>query len=166
MRNLRSVVFGSGYSSTAYAPTYQRKCVEYLVSSTQSIQSLKISEPYVCDFPGCTKAFAITGALTIHKRTHSGKKPFKCTYCERQVLAVSPFHFAMSKKVDSSFSESSNLSKHIRTHTGDRPYACSHLGCEKRFARPDQVARHMNVHNKKKPTEGTAADEVANVQDE
>ena len=40
-------------------------------------------EPYACDFPGCGKAFAIAGALTIHKRTHNGSKPFKCTYCDR-----------------------------------------------------------------------------------
>lgn len=53
-------------------------------------------EPYVCDFPGCGKSFAITGALTIHKRTHNGDKPFKCTYCDR------------------GFAESSNLSKHVR----------------------------------------------------
>ncbi|KAF5331476.1 hypothetical protein D9758_015497 [Tetrapyrgos nigripes] len=50
-------------------------------------------------FPGCGKSFAITGALTIHKRTHNGHKPFKCTFCER------------------AFAESSNLSKHLRTHT-------------------------------------------------
>jgi hypothetical protein len=40
-------------------------------------------EPYVCDLPGCGKAFAIAGALTIHKRTHNGVKPFKCKYCEK-----------------------------------------------------------------------------------
>lgn len=39
----------------------------------------------MCDFPGCGKAFAITGALTIHKRTHNGDKPFKCKYCDRYV---------------------------------------------------------------------------------
>lgn len=43
------------------------------------------TEPYMCDFPGCGKSFAITGALTIHKRTHNGDKPFKCTYCDRSV---------------------------------------------------------------------------------
>ena len=35
------------------------------------------------------------GALTIHKRTHNGDKPFKCNQC------------------DKAFSESSNLSKHV-----------------------------------------------------
>lgn len=35
------------------------------------------------------------GALTIHKRTHNGDKPFKCPQC------------------DKAFSESSNLSKHV-----------------------------------------------------
>ncbi|KAF7970025.1 hypothetical protein HWV62_25320 [Athelia sp. TMB] len=88
-------------------------------------------QPYVCDYPGCGKAFAITGALTIHKRTHNGLKPFKCSFCDR------------------AFSESSNLSKHLRTHTGDRPYVCSEAGCEKAFARPDQLTRHMSVHRKK-----------------
>ncbi|KIK60456.1 hypothetical protein GYMLUDRAFT_43773 [Collybiopsis luxurians FD-317 M1] len=88
-------------------------------------------KPYVCDYPGCGKSFAITGALTIHKRTHNGHKPFKCTYCDR------------------AFAESSNLSKHLRTHTGDRPYLCSEPGCNKAFARPDQLNRHSNVHKKK-----------------
>lgn len=49
-----------------------------------------VAEPYVCDFPGCGKAFAIAGALTIHKRTHNGSKPFKCTYCDRSVLIFFP----------------------------------------------------------------------------
>ncbi|KAK0188758.1 hypothetical protein F5146DRAFT_932548 [Armillaria mellea] len=88
-------------------------------------------KPYSCDHPGCGKSFAIAGALTIHKRTHNGHKPFKCTYCDR------------------AFTESSNLSKHLRTHTGARPYPCTEPGCNKRFARPDQLTRHMSVHRKK-----------------
>ncbi|PBK60514.1 hypothetical protein ARMSODRAFT_1090359 [Armillaria solidipes] len=88
-------------------------------------------KPYSCDHPGCGKSFAIAGALTIHKRTHNGHKPFKCTYCDR------------------AFTESSNLSKHLRTHTGARPYPCTEPGCNKCFARPDQLTRHMSVHRKK-----------------
>ncbi|KAJ4473874.1 hypothetical protein J3R30DRAFT_3296178 [Lentinula aciculospora] len=88
-------------------------------------------KPYLCDHPGCGKSFAITGALTIHKRTHNGYKPFKCTFCDR------------------AFAESSNLSKHLRTHTGVRPYICPEPGCNKSFARPDQLNRHGNVHRKK-----------------
>ncbi|KAH9888844.1 hypothetical protein C8Q73DRAFT_654664 [Cubamyces lactineus] len=100
-------------------------------------------KPYVCDFPGCNKAFAIAGALTIHKRIHNGSKPFKCTYCDR------------------AFSESSNLSKHLRTHTGARPYPCTEPGCNKSFARPDQLARHMNVHKRKAAESAAKAAAVA-----
>ncbi|KAJ3790396.1 hypothetical protein GGU10DRAFT_371251 [Lentinula aff. detonsa] len=91
-------------------------------------------KPYLCDHPGCGKSFAITGALTIHKRTHNGYKPFKCTFCDR------------------AFAESSNLSKHLRTHTGARPYTCHEPGCNKSFARPDQLTRHGKVHRKKAKT--------------
>ncbi|KAF8956924.1 hypothetical protein BDZ97DRAFT_141232 [Flammula alnicola] len=96
----------------------------------QHIRRHTQEKPYVCDYPGCGKSFAITGALTIHKRTHNGDKPFKCTYCDR------------------GFAESSNLSKHLRTHTGARPYTCMEPGCNKAFARPDQLNRHKGVHRK------------------
>jgi hypothetical protein len=46
----------------------------------------------VCDYPGCNKSFAITGALTIHKRMHNGDKPFRCTYCDKYAtLSFVPF---------------------------------------------------------------------------
>lgn len=37
----------------------------------------------------------------------------------------------------------------LRTHTGARPYACVVPGCEKTFARPDQLSRHTRVHEKR-----------------
>lgn len=50
------------------------------------IPSQLFLEPYKCDYPGCEKSFAITGALTIHKRIHNGHKPFKCKFCDRSVF--------------------------------------------------------------------------------
>ncbi|KAH9924746.1 uncharacterized protein B0H18DRAFT_1172784, partial [Fomitopsis serialis] len=121
-------------SHTGHRPFQCEICGQYFSEAATLAQHKRRhtqEKPYVCDFPGCGKSFAITGALTIHKRTHNGHKPFKCTYCDR------------------AFAESSNLSKHLRTHTGARPYSCTEPGCNKSFARPDQLARHQNVHRKK-----------------
>ncbi|KZP16665.1 hypothetical protein FIBSPDRAFT_748386 [Athelia psychrophila] len=121
-------------SHTGHRPFQCRECKQNFSEAATLQQHMRRhtqEKPYACDFPGCGKAFAITGALTIHKRTHNGLKPFRCAFCDR------------------AFAESSNLSKHLRTHTGDRPYACGAAGCEKAFARPDQLTRHMSVHRKK-----------------
>ncbi|KAH7929096.1 hypothetical protein BV22DRAFT_154508 [Leucogyrophana mollusca] len=121
-------------SHTGHRPFQCKVCKQNFSEAATLQQHMRRhtqEKPYICDFPGCGKAFAITGALTIHKRTHNGLRPFKCTYC------------------DKAFAESSNLSKHLRTHTGARPYSCVEDGCGKSFARPDQLARHMSVHRKK-----------------
>ena len=77
-------------------------------------QYQSVAEPYACDHPGCGKAFAIAGALTIHKRTHNGSKPFKCTYCDRSVrYRRGAPSFLVDTSLSRAFSESSNLSKHV-----------------------------------------------------
>ena len=60
------------------------------------------------------ESFHQAANLTVHLRTHSREKPFKCPVCQR------------------GFSQSSSVTTHLRTHSGDRPYKCN--ACGKGFA--------------------------------
>ncbi len=56
---------------------------------------------HVCDVLNCGKAFAAPSKLMVHKRTHTGEKPYACSMCPKR------------------FAEKSNAVRHERTHTAD-----------------------------------------------
>ena len=90
---------------------------------------------YVCDYPGCDKAYSQSGGLTRHKRSHTGEKPYVCDH----------------PGCDKAYSQSGNLTQHKRTHTGERPYVCDYQGCDKAYAQSGDLTRHKRAHSGEKP---------------
>ncbi|KAJ7319461.1 hypothetical protein OS493_036230 [Desmophyllum pertusum] len=85
--------------------------------------------PFKCS--QCEKGFVSRFKLKIHLVSHSDERPFKCNQCEK------------------AFKLSHHLKQHMFCHTDERPFKCSQ--CEKAFKSSHRLKKHVWMHTGEKP---------------
>jgi len=80
--------------------------------------------PFKCE--DCDYSSADPGAVTRHRRQHTGEAPARCTWDGCKYAAK----------------DYSNLGRHMRTHTGERPFACPE-NCGYKAAQSGSVRSHV-----------------------
>ncbi|XP_062994845.1 zinc finger protein Aiolos [Elgaria multicarinata webbii] len=82
-----------------------------------------------CDI--CGLGCVSLNVLMVHKRSHTGERPFHCNQC------------------GASFTQKGNLLRHVKLHTGEKPFKC-HL-CSYACQRRDALTGHLRTHSVEKP---------------
>ncbi|KAM4750830.1 zinc finger protein Aiolos-like [Anableps anableps] len=82
-----------------------------------------------CDI--CGLSCISINVLLVHKRSHTGERPFHCTQC------------------GASFTQKGNLLRHIKLHSGEKPFKCPM--CSYACRRRDALSGHLRTHSVEKP---------------
>ncbi|XP_077287314.1 uncharacterized protein LOC143912046 [Arctopsyche grandis] len=107
---------------------------------------------FKCDFPGCPKAFFSNSDLTIHLRSHSNDKCFKCPSCICAYISRSQLNRHLRRhekpgptkcdKCSEIFDDYGSFCNHrIATHGEWQPHRCK--GCNQGYQSEQQLQKHL-----------------------
>lgn len=97
---------------------YQKHIQNHLTESTKA---------WICEY--CAKSFSTKYKLTLHLRSHTNIRPYKCCQCT------------------ASFKQQTDLNTHLKSlHSNDRPFTCT--DCGQSFKIPNSLRSHRKrKHN-------------------
>ncbi|CAB1344956.1 unnamed protein product, partial [Coregonus sp. 'balchen'] len=84
-----------------------------------------LSRQLNCDV--CGLSCVSINVLLVHKRSHTGERPFHCNQC------------------GASFTQKGNLLRHIKLHSGEKPFKCPM--CSYACRRRDALSGHLRTHS-------------------
>jgi uncharacterized Zn-finger protein len=85
-------------------------------------------KPYICNYFGCSKFFRTYSHLKDHQFIHSDIRQFQCNVCSK------------------SFKLKNTLKIHNRIHTGEKLFKCEYPGCNKKFIQKGNMQIHYIKH--------------------
>ncbi|KAM3624312.1 uncharacterized protein V6R79_022023 [Siganus canaliculatus] len=126
-----SLVDYSRYDSMALPDTHTAAAVgaEGSYASGAVAPRIQPSGKLNCDI--CGLSCVSINVLLVHKRSHTGERPFHCSQC------------------GASFTQKGNLLRHIKLHSGEKPFKCPM--CSYACRRRDALSGHLRTHSVEKP---------------
>ncbi|CAG2113311.1 unnamed protein product, partial [Medioppia subpectinata] len=122
---------------------------------------------YKCDWHDCTYQCKSLTNLNLHRRRHSGQKPFKCQFpdcvssfvtnseLKTHTISIhsneSPFKCEWSG-CGHAFKTKERLKCHSYNHNNEWPYVCEWPGCDAKYAKNSDLRMHrLCIHSNDKP---------------